>query len=831
MPRQRWRVTVRGVVQGVGFRPFVHSLARGLGLTGQVANTGQGVVAEVEGTTETLRAFRERVVSDVPPLAVVERVRTERIPVRGGTGFVILVSGTGPARTLVCPDVATCGDCLREMAEPADRRYRHPFITCTHCGPRFTIITSLPYDRANTTMARFPMCPDCAREYADPTDRRFHAQPVACPACGPTLRLIRPGQPDETGDAALEAARRLLAAGAVVAVKGLGGYHVACDATDAGAVTVLRKRKDRGDKPFAVMVADLATAQGIAEIDETEADLLTGFRRPVVLLRRRAQPVAGAPVLAEAVAPGAPDIGVLLPYTPVHHLLLGLPGDAPGPTALVMTSGNLAGEPIVTDDAEALRRLAVVADAWLTHDRPIHVPCDDSVLRVVDGVQLPVRRSRGYAPFPLTVATPLSPALAVGGDLKNTFCLGRGRYAWLSGHVGDMDDVATLAAYGAAEEHLRAVTGTRPGLFVADRHPRYRSGQWAARHADGRRVVRVQHHHAHIASAMAEHGHDGATRVLGVAFDGTGYGDDGAVWGGEFLHADYDGYQRLAHLSYVPLPGGDAAVRNPYRMALAHLHAAGLAADGDLPCVLACPEDERPVLARQLDTGLGCVPTSSMGRLFDAVSSLLGICHRVGYEAQAAIELEGAARPYWPRPESPYRFGLVAGELSRPLRVDPGPVLAAVLAELRDEVPVGLVAARFHRAVVDMVGTVVDTVAAGTRTVALSGGSFGNTLLTSGCVADLRARGYEVLRHRHVPPNDGGLALGQLVIAARRAVDAGVSDVGADDTEDDDGEYDDADIDVDVADIEEPEHIETRLLEGGNHVSGGTRQGAGDPGT
>ncbi len=801
MCRQRWRITVRGVVQGVGFRPFVYALAAELGLTGNVGNTADGVVIEVEGATGALDAFRDRVDHDAPPLAVVQAVTVERTVVRGGAGFTISASIAGAARTLIAPDVATCGDCLGELTDPTDRRYRHPFITCTHCGPRFTIITALPYDRANTTMAGFPMCRDCAREYADPTDRRFHAQPIACPACGPVLRLVRPGLPTQLGEAALTGARRMIAAGAVLAVKGLGGYHLACAAGDAGAVGTLRKRKDRGDKPFAVMAADLATASTVARIGAVEADLLTGARRPVVLLHRRGDV---GEQLAAAVAPGNPDVGVLLPYTPLHHLLLGLPGDPPGPRIVVMTSANLSGEPIVTDDDQALQRLSGMADAWLMHDRPIHVPCDDSVLRVVDGRELPLRRSRGYAPFPVELGTPVIPAFAVGGDLKNTFCVGEGRYAWLSGHVGDMDDVATLDAFGRAESHLRAVTGTDPAMLVVDRHPGYRSAGWARRHAAGRPVMSVQHHHAHIAAALAEHRHDGRSRVLGVAFDGTGYGDDGAVWGGEFLHADYDGYDRLAHLAYVPLPGGDSAVRNPYRMALAHLHAAGLPAEPDLPPTAVCPETERRVLDRQLRSGLGCVPTSSMGRLFDAVASLLGICHRVGYEAQAAIELEGAARAYWSDQPAGYRFALAEARTGAALQVRPGPVLAAICTDLRRQVPVGLIAARFHRAVVDMVGEVCDTVAGTTRTVALSGGVFCNELLSSGCAADLAGRGYEVLRHHRVPPNDAGLALGQLVVAARRG---------------------DAPAGLDTRTADQPM---TYLWEGDKHVPGGARQSAGD---
>ncbi|MEU9701016.1 carbamoyltransferase HypF [Streptomyces sp. NPDC047981] len=780
---RRTQVVVRGVVQGVGFRPFVHALAGRLRLSGHVTNTADGVVAEVEGDPEDVAAFCARLAADAPPLARVDSVETAEVTPSGGSGFTIVPSRQGGAvRTLVPPDTATCDDCLAELADPADRRYLHPFITCTHCGPRFTIVTGLPYDRVHTTMAGFPMCPDCAREYADPADRRFHAQPVACPRCGPRLRLVTaPDGPhtaaacasagDMDGDP-VAAARRMLAAGAILAVKGLGGYHLACDATAPDAVAELRRRKARGDKPFAMMAADLADIEPLAHLGPLERELLSGAVRPVVLLRRRAdaRPRQGA-APAPSVAPGSPDLGFMLPYTPVHHLLLGLgAADGEGPRLLVMTSGNLSGEPIVTDDAEALTRLAGLADAWLLHDRPIHVPCDDSVVRVCDGEQLTLRRSRGYAPLPVTLPVEVGPALAVGGDLKNTFCLGAGRQAWLSAHIGDMDDLATQLALTSAERQLESVTGVRPALLAADRHPAYRSARWAEDRSAGRPVVPVQHHHAHVASAMAEHGLDGAAPVIGVAFDGTGYGLDGAVWGGEFLLADYAGFQRFAHLSYVSLPGGDAAVRRPYRMALAHLRAAGLTADPALPCSRACPPEERALLERQLARELNCVPTSSMGRLFDAVSSLAGICHHAGYEAQAAIELEAAAlRAPAEAEDGRYAFRLSPPRSGAPLTADPAPLLAAVAADVLDGTPVAVVAARFHHAVARLVRAACAAARAetGLATVALTGGVFANTVLSSACAEGLREDGFTVLRHRLIPPNDGGLALGQLLVAAR----------------------------------------------------------------
>ncbi|MEH0515950.1 MULTISPECIES: carbamoyltransferase HypF [unclassified Streptomyces] len=778
----RRRVTVRGVVQGVGFRPYLYGLATELALAGHVTNTPEGVVAEVEGAASAVARFCDRIAAQAPPLARVESVRHRDMPPAGGTGFTILASRTdGPARTLVSPDAATCADCLAELADPADRRYRHPFVNCTHCGPRFTIVTAVPYDRSHTTMAGFAMCPDCAREYADPADRRFHAQPVACPACGPRLRLVlgrEPGPGSGAGADPVTEARTLLTRGAILAVKGLGGYHLACDAANPTAVALLRRRKARGDKPFAVMARSADDVRHLVRLGPEERSLLEGPARPVVLMRRLPRPsdADGRPCPAEAVAPRSPDLGVMLPYTPLHHLLLGLPGDPAGPRLLVMTSGNVSGEPIVTDDAEALERLAHLADAWLTHDRPIHVPCDDSVVRVCDGEPLVIRRSRGYAPLPLSLPLPVRPALAVGGDLKNAFCLAADRRAWLSAHIGDMDDLATQQAFGRAVAQLQSITGVRPETLASDRHPGYRSARWADRNAARRPVVRVQHHHAHIAAAMAEHGLDGTRAVIGVAFDGTGHGDDGAVWGGEFLLADYDGFTRFAHLAYVPLPGGDAAVRRPYRMALAHLRAAGIGWSTDLACTAACPPDELPLLERQLERGLNCVPTSSMGRLFDAVSSLAGVCHRAGYEAQAAVELEGAAVHAPAADTAAYAFALHVPEDGRDaasaggaLRADPAPVLAAIVGDLRAGVAPGVVAARFHRAVTALVHRVCVRARElhGRDTVALTGGVFANTLLSTACAAVLREDGFTVLRHRLVPPGDGGLALGQLMVAAR----------------------------------------------------------------
>jgi hydrogenase maturation protein HypF len=757
--RHRVRVSVQGVVQGVGFRPFVYTRAASLGLTGSVRNDSAGAIIEVEGDVGSIDEFLTRLRDRPPPLAVIESIAVQTMPTTGGTGFAIADSSrTDGGRTLASPDVAMCDECAAEQRDPRNRRYRHAFVNCTNCGPRFTIISSMPYDRSSTTMAGFTMCAECACEYADPGNRRFHAQPVCCPRCGPTL-VYRDGSGTALdGESGLSEARRLLRSGGVLAVKGIGGYHLACDAGNDRAVAELRARKRRGDKPFAVMVPDLSTACGIADVDEASTRLLSGPQRPIVLMPR----LPGAPV-SNSVAPHNPDLGVMLAYTPLHELLFGLPGDEPGATVLVMTSGNLAGEPICFDDDDALDRLSHLADGWLMHDRAILVPCDDSVVRVVDGVELPMRRSRGYAPLPIALPVPVEPTLAVGADLKNTMAVADGKYAWLSQHIGDMDDLVTLSAFDSAQQHLQALTGVIPEILVADAHPLYRSSSWAHRNSAGRPVRTVQHHHAHIAALMAEHGLDGSQRILGFAFDGTGYGPDGAVWGGEVLLADYKDYQRLAHLKYVPLAGGDISVFRPYRMALAHMWSAGQPWDNDLPPVQACPADERRVLMRQLKTGVGCAPTSSMGRLFDAVSALVGVRQVVAYEAQAAIEFEGLAR----NADAGTRTYAFAVDRSQPpADIDPAAVLIAVVADLRAGVPAAVIGARFHRAVADLIVNLAEaeSEAAGIHTVALSGGVFQNALLLRLTRQRLRYKGFEVITHRVVPPNDGGIALGQLLV-------------------------------------------------------------------
>jgi len=779
----RTRITVTGVVQGVGFRPFVHRLANELGVTGFVGNDAAAVFIEAQGSHRAVSEFTRRLSAEPPPLALINAISAKPVAPKAEDGFAIVAStNAGGQRTLVPPDVATCDACLRELFDPASRRYRHPFITCTDCGPRFTIISDLPYDRPATTMAGFPMCERCEREYHDPADRRFHAQPIACHDCGPTLRFTSDGETTTGADDAIAAAQRVLAEGGIVAVKGIGGYHLACRADCPETVTRLRERKARGDKPFAVITRNLSTARLLAEIDPGEQRSLTGPPRPIVLLGR----LPGAPV-ADTVAPGSPLLGVLLPYAPIHHLLLSPVPDntQPVPHTLVLTSANISDEPIVFDDGEAAEQLTFLADAVLTHDRPIHVPCDDSVVRVLPDGELPIRRARGYAPLPVPFGRALPSVLAVGGEVKNSCCLTDGDSAFCSAHIGDMGNLATLRAFDRVVTQLTTAHRVTPEVIAADLHPAYRTGDWAQRHAGapGEPALHlVQHHHAHVVSLLAEHGRLGE-QVIGVAFDGTGYGPDGAIWGGEILlvGADPTRFERVGHLLPIPLAGGDAAVRNPCRTALGYLAAAGVGWDPELPPVAACTGAERAMLAagyaeylqpagrpgadrphRGAGRGPRTVPCSSMGRLFDAVASLLGVRHRISYEAQAAVELEILA----------VTAGSQSAELTLPVGpdgvVDHRPLIRTLAAEIAAGIPAAVLARAFHLAVAEAVADAADLVArrTGVRSVGLTGGVFQNVLLSGLCRTGLEARGLEVLTHHLVPPNDGGLALGQAAIAA-----------------------------------------------------------------
>ena len=788
----RQHYTVTGVVQGVGFRPFVHRIATELGLAGFVGNDSGAVFLEVQGERAQLDEFGRRLRAEAPPLARITAVSVTDIPLdRAETKaetprefriVASVVTGAKTPKTPIPPDIAVCDDCVAELFDPHDRRYRHPFVTCTNCGPRFTIIRELPYDRPATTMSAFGMCERCAAEYHDPANRRFHAQPIACPDCGPSLWFWSPAGQVNGSDAALAATQRALAAGAVVAIKGIGGYHLACVADDETVVGALRARKARGAKPFAMLVHDLDIARRYAHIDDTEAAVLSSPARPIVLLRRRLDAPA-----ADGVAPGSPLLGLMLPYSPIHHLLLApVPGGAQRvPDALVLTSANRSDEPICFTDDDVRQRLlratgpgnwgatgpGGLCDALLDHDRPIHVPCDDSVVRVIDGRELPIRRSRGYAPLPVDINRVGPAVLAVGGELKNTFCLTDGSRAYMSGHIGDMATWETLRAFERAVGQLSEIRG-EPMRLAADLHPGYHTRAWAERNAADRPLDLVQHHHAHVVSLLAEHGRIGEP-IVGVSFDGTGYGCDQTIWGGEILALGTDSHRfvRAGHLLPVPLPGGDAAVRNPWRMALSQLWMADIEWTPDLAPVAAATPDELRLTRSQLESGTGCVPCSSMGRLFDAVASLLGVRHRIDYEGQAAIELEALAQPAFDNPA-----GLVP---SLPLTVradgviDPATMVQTMVSGLWAGTAPAVLAAAFHQAVADAVVKVVSQVAGKVRLVGLTGGVFQNVLLLRACRKRLQLAGFEVLTHHTVPPNDGGLALGQAAISMLTALAEG----------------------------------------------------------
>jgi hydrogenase maturation protein HypF len=739
----RVRARVEGTVQGVGFRPYVYRLAGELGVAGHVLNDARGVVVEVEAAPETVERFLARLPAEAPPLATVERVVSEPLEELGERGFTIRDSAAaGEPLAAVTPDSATCADCLAELFDPDDRRFRYPFVNCTNCGPRFTIVRDVPYDRPNTTMAGFRMCAACEAEYLDPGDRRFHAQPNACPDCGPRLQLLGACSADPVGVAA-----QALLAGAIVAVKGIGGFHLACRADDERAVARLRARKHREDKPFALMAPDLAAARALVELGPAEELQLRSPARPVVLVRRR----AGAAVAA-AVAPRSAELGVMLPYSPLHHLLA-----ADTETTLVMTSGNVSDEPIAFEDAEAAQRLASIADLFLVHDRPIETRTDDSVVRVVGDRPLLIRRSRGYVPGRL--ALPVDSGrhlLACGAELKNTFAVAKGASAWVGHHVGDLQNYETLRSFTEGIEHFQRLYAVAPEAVVHDLHPEYLSTKHALE-LDGVEPIGVQHHHAHLAACLAEHGHTGP--ALGAIFDGTGHGGDGTVWGGELLLGDLRGFERMGFLWPVRMPGGEAAIRQPWRMACAWLAAAGVA--GPPPGV---DQEAWSRLAELLRSGLASPLTTSAGRLFDAVAALCGVRTEVNYEGQAAAELEALADP---AERGRYPFSL-RDDGGAPLVLDARPAVWAVAEETRAGVPAGAVAARFHNSLAVATAAACARTArrGGVETVVLSGGVFQNKRLLEATRAALVEGGLRVLTPEALPPNDGGIAYGQLAVAA-----------------------------------------------------------------
>ncbi len=727
-------------------------------MAGFVYNDSNGVTIEIEGAPAALDHFAQTLADQPPPLAVIEQIRSEELPPCGATDFTISGSRAGDLRqTLIAPDTTICSDCLHELFDPHDRRYRYPFINCTNCGPRFTIVEDIPYDRANTTMRVFPLCAACRREYEDPLDRRFHAQPNACPVCGPMLRFEHwPSQPTSADDPIVAASQALID-GMILAIKGLGGYHLACDATNTAAVSRLRQHKRREAKPFALMVPDLATVEQLCYVDAAEAALLESHAHPIVLLQRR-----NDAALAPDIAPGHTTLGVMLPYTPLHHLMLhGVAQQRPAqPVALVMTSGNLSDEPIAYDDADARQRLAAIAEGMLSHNRTIHMRCDDSVARIAaGGIQL-VRRARGYTPAPLPLAfTCPTPMLAAGGQQKHTFCLGKQQQAFLSQHIGDLENLETLTAFHEGIAHFQRLFDITPQAVAYDLHPDYMATQ-AARALQLPHAIGVQHHHAHIASVLAEHGVAGP--VVGIAADGSGYGSDGAIWGCEVLLADLAGFTRLAHLAYLPLAGGEQAIRQPWRMAATYLaHTYGNTMPADIPFVRQLDQRAWRVLTQMIERGLNCPPTSSLGRLFDAVAALIGLRGIAQYEGQAAIELEMIAEPQCER----YPFAIGGGT---PAQLDVRPMIVAIVADLRRGVAMARIAGRFHATLSAMLSTICMEACrqTGLTRVALSGGVFQNRLLLESLTAQLEQQGCTVLLNRRVPANDGGLSLGQLAIAA-----------------------------------------------------------------
>ena len=770
-------ISVKGVVQGVGFRPFVYGLATRLDLHGWVCNTSGGVEILVDGQNSSLDQFIQSLSLEKPPLARIDSIQVEDTSSDPSSSFEIHASqAVEGAYQPISPDMAICPDCERELFDPKDKRYLYPFINCTHCGPRFTIIKDIPYDRPSTTMADFPMCEHCHSEYVDPLNRRFHAQPIACPDCGPFVELRETHSQFPTSDprissieirtSAILKARRLLREGYIVAIKGLGGFHLACDASNPYTVAELRDRKSRFDKPFAVMAANVTAVAAVCELPLEEHELLTSREKPIVLLTKKKQMGWQTYQVSELVAPNLDNIGVMLPYTPLHHLLLNqtdpILAREPVPPILVMTSGNFSEEPIATDNKDALLRLSPLADAFLLHNRDIHIRTDDSVVKVDQDNIMYLRRSRGYAPYPVALPFEVKPTLAVGGELKNTFCLTRDHYAFLSHHIGDVENVETQESLEQGVGHLSHIFRVEPELIAYDLHPNYFTTEYARRSKLDVPRVGVQHHHAHIASCMADNGLDDR-RVIGLSFDGTGYGTDGAIWGGEALLASYSDFERFAHLEYLPLPGGDAATRSPWRIAAGYAHALGIDVGG-LPFRQNIDRQVLRILKQQIDKKLNAPLTSSMGRLFDAAASFIGIRNEVTYEAQAAIEMEvvakrfvSIAKPY------PYRLE----ETNDGMLIRLKELLSAIVQDVRANESVGMIGARFHQTIADIAVEICRQARerANLNEVALSGGVWQNQILLDLVRDGLRQNGFVVYFHQQVPSNDGGLALGQAVIA------------------------------------------------------------------
>jgi hydrogenase maturation protein HypF len=759
-------IHITGIVQGVGFRPFVYSQAEINNLTGWVRNTSSGVDIRVEGDENGLNEFVNALRSRHPKLALIDTLEINEESAQGLVGFEIIQSRpVAGAFQPISPDISICPDCLRELFDPGNRRYRYPFINCTNCGPRFTIIEDIPYDRPNTTMASFELCPECAAEYTDPTNRRFHAQPIACKVCGPKVWLENSSDQQiiaEEEQAISETLARL-SSGQVIAIKGLGGFHLACDATNLNAVALLRSRKMRVDKPFAVMISDMQHIEQNCYVSEEEHELLTSRERPIVILQRR----LGSKIAAE-VAPRQNTIGVMLPYTPLHYLLFAEDSQNKSASlqALVMTSGNLSEEPIAITNEEARQRLSQLADAFLMHNRLIRTRCDDSVVRAhpeTDKHIYPIRRSRGYAPFPINLGQNYPAIMAFGAELKNTFCVTHDQYAFMSHHIGDLQNYETLVSFLDGIDHYKRLFRIKPELLAYDLHPDYLSTRTALSISESEKIhaVGIQHHHAHIVSCMAEHGLPPDEPVIGIALDGTGYGLDEAIWGGEFLLATYSQFERKYHLGYMPLPGGDAAIHQPARIALAYLWQAGLDWNPALACVSNFCAEDRTFIRSQLEHQLNTPLTSSAGRLFDAVSALAGVNLQANYEAQAAIELEALVDP---NEQSSYPVFFDPASTSIALDW----LIESVVKDAMAGVAPFLVASRFHFTFVNLLVDVIMTMRNlyKINSVVLSGGVWQNVTLLQKFLQQIHGRGLKVYTHSLLPPNDGGLALGQAVIAA-----------------------------------------------------------------
>lgn len=751
---KRAEISITGVVQGIGFRPFIYNLAQSRSIRGWVLNNVKGVWIDAEGEDGNLERFVQDIPRLAPPLSRIESLDVKYLEPRGYTSFEIRKSEEAEDKfVLISPDIATCNQCLSELSSPENFRYRYPFINCTLCGPRFTVIRDIPYDRHKTTMAPFIMCPICQQEYEDPVNRRFHAQPNACPACGPSLTLEDKEGKEILGDP-IEKTLDLLRKGLIVAIKGLGGFHLACDAKNNEGVAALRSRKYREDKPFAVMCRDLEEIRKHCEVDGEEEKLLRSVERPIVILKRKADSA-----IAHAVAPYQDTLGVMLPYSPLHHLLLN------GPLkTLVMTSGNISDEPIAYKNNEAKRRLGHIADCFLFHNREIHMRCDDSVTRVFDARPYVIRRSRGYVPFPIKLSFPLEMILACGGELKNTFCLTRGPYAFVSHHVGDLENLETLSSFEEGIEHFKRLFSVEPKALVYDLHPDYLSTKYALSIPNIPKVG-VQHHHAHIVSCMAENGIQGD--VIGVALDGTGFGTDGTIWGGEFLKTNFRDFVRLAHLKKVPMPGGSMAIKEPWRMAMVYLSEAlgEPVKDLRIDFIKRVDTQKWDILKRMIEKKLNTPLTSSTGRLFDAVSSLLSIRDEVHYEGQAAIELEMIADQ---KVREEYSFKLVNEEV--PMVIDTTEIIKGVVQDLTGKISSSIISGKFHRTVASLITETCSAIRLkeGLNRVVLCGGVFQNILLLSLVKKGLERYGFEVYTHHLVPTNDGGISLGQAVIGHMR---------------------------------------------------------------